>query len=189
MRCGRLEQSWKGNCLAVGLSQGFLEPLEATALHIVLATIEGFIAAVDEHGLAAETREAFNASIGARYEGIRDYIVAHYRTAPRSDTQYWRETAEHDHLSDSLKGVMTSWFTGQDLAREVADQGIAAFYNATSWHCLLAGYGNFPDVARLKKPPVEVATADVGALTNFLSACASNYRPHDKLLAALIKGQ
>ncbi|MCM8556214.1 tryptophan halogenase family protein [Sphingomicrobium sediminis] len=189
MRCGRLEESWKGNCLAVGLSQGFLEPLEATALHIVLATVEGFIAAVDRGGLDPATREQFNSDLGARYEGIRDYIVAHYRTAPRRDTQYWQETAEHDRLSDSLKQVMTAWFTGQDLAQEVARQGIATYYNAASWHCLLAGYGNFPDVARLKEPPVEVPAADMGALTNFLSACAMNYRPHSEMLAALNEGQ
>ena len=43
MKVGRVERSWVGNCLAVGLSQGFIEPLEATALHIVQATVEGFI--------------------------------------------------------------------------------------------------------------------------------------------------
>jgi hypothetical protein len=43
MRVGRMERSWVRNCLAIGLAQGFLEPLEATALHIVLATVERFI--------------------------------------------------------------------------------------------------------------------------------------------------
>jgi 2-polyprenyl-6-methoxyphenol hydroxylase-like FAD-dependent oxidoreductase len=48
MRCGRIERSWVRNCLAVGLSQGFLEPLEATALHVVINTAESFLDAWEE---------------------------------------------------------------------------------------------------------------------------------------------
>jgi len=50
MRVGRMDRSWVRNCLAVGLAQGFIEPLEATALHIVIATVEGFLAAVERDG-------------------------------------------------------------------------------------------------------------------------------------------
>ncbi|MGK3865274.1 tryptophan 7-halogenase, partial [Enterococcus faecium] len=83
MKVGRLEQSWTGNCLAVGLSQGFIEPLEATALHIVQATVEGFIDAWQAGNFTPHHRDAFNATIAARYEGIRDYIVCHYRVNQR----------------------------------------------------------------------------------------------------------
>ncbi|MEA3080256.1 MAG: hypothetical protein QOF05_1664, partial [Sphingomonadales bacterium] len=55
MRCGRIERSWVRNCLAVGLAQGFLEPLEATALHIVLGTVNAFLQAWD-----TSERDPFN---------------------------------------------------------------------------------------------------------------------------------
>ena len=83
MKVGRVETSWTGNCLAVGLSQGFIEPLEATALHIVQATVEGFIDALAQGGFTPAQRDAFNARINRRYDGIRDYIVAHYRMNTR----------------------------------------------------------------------------------------------------------
>jgi tryptophan 6-halogenase len=102
MNVGRVERSWVKNCLAVGLSQGFIEPLEATALHIVQATVEGFIEAYD-----AGNTDTFNRTIGARYDGVRDYVVAHYKMNQRSDTDYWRDNAANQNLSDSLKGVMT----------------------------------------------------------------------------------
>ena len=62
MKVGRVAETWAGNSLAVGLSQGFIEPLEATALHIVQATVEGFIQAYQAGGFTAEHRDAFPAS-------------------------------------------------------------------------------------------------------------------------------
>ncbi|MCB8835289.1 tryptophan 7-halogenase, partial [Escherichia coli] len=116
MKVGRVERSWAANCLAIGLAQGFIEPLEATALHIVQATVEGFIQAYDAGGRSPRERDGFNARIARRYEGIRDYIVAHYRLNRRTDTPYWRDAAAVEHLSDDLKAIMTAWFTGRDVA-------------------------------------------------------------------------
>ena len=170
MRCGRVERSWVRNCLAVGLAQGFLEPLEATALHIVINTVESFLAAWDD-----DKRDEFNANIARRYEGIRDYLVCHYRTAQRSDTEYWRALTKHDVLSDSLKGVITAWFTGADLEQEVIRQDIGKFYLPMSWHCMLAGYGNFPRDELLKPPGSDIVQFDMADVDRFVGGCAMNF--------------
>jgi flavin-dependent dehydrogenase len=183
MKVGRVAETWSGNSLAIGLAQGFIEPLEATALHIVRATVEGFIKAWAAGGFTPEHRAAFNGSIAVRYEGIRDYIVCHYRVNRRTDSPYWRDNAANDHLSDSLKSIMTCWFTGGDLEREIAEQGIAGYYAAASWHCLLAGYGNFPDDARLRPPAAP--GADMAAIDDFTRRCALNFRDHRAVLAEL----
>lgn len=172
MRCGRIERSWVRNCLAVGLAQGFLEPLEATALHIVVNTVESFL----EHW-EGDRREEFNGAISRRYEGIRDYLVCHYRTAQRSDTDYWRDATSNEELSDSLKGLMTAWFRGQDLEQEVVRQDIARFYLPMSWHCMLAGYGNFPPPEMLKPPGPEVVQFDMKDVDRFVGGCAMNFPP------------
>lgn len=185
MRVGRVERSWVANCLAIGLAQGFLEPLEATALHIVLATVEGFIEAVAAGGQSAEARIAFNDRVGRRYEGIRDYIVCHYRSAPRRDTDYWRDAASHDRLSESLKGIFTAWFTGADVEEEVARQGISDYYSALSWHCMLAGYGNFPDDSRIRAPGEDIRIHDMAEIDRFIAGCAFNYPSHESALDML----
>ena len=182
MKVGRVAESWAGNSLAVGLSQGFIEPLEATALHIVQATVEGFIAAYEAGGFTPEHRDAFNARIAARYDGIRDYIVCHYRMNRRTDTAYWRDTATNDRLSDSLKAIITCWFTGGDLEAEIAAQGIAGYYAASSWHCLLAGYGAYPATAPHAPSP---GAADMAAIDDFLRRAALNFGDHRAVLAAL----
>ena len=182
MRVGRVERSWVKNCIAVGLAQGFLEPLEATALHIVLVTVTGFIDAWEKG-----TSDAFNAGIARRYEGIRDYIVCHYRAALRSDTDYWRDATSHDNLSDSLKSVITAWFTGADMEEEIARQGIADCYAPLSWHCLLAGYGNFPDQAKLKPPGDDIDHVDMDEVERFVTGCAVNFPSHGDAIARLLE--
>jgi 2-polyprenyl-6-methoxyphenol hydroxylase-like FAD-dependent oxidoreductase len=180
MKCGRIERSWVKNCLAVGLAQGFLEPLEATALHIVIATVESFLDAWDE-----DRRDQFNAAIARRYEGIRDYIVCHYRTALKRDTDYWRDAAKLDTLSDSLKGLITAWFTGADLEQEVLRQDIARYYPPMSWHAMLAGYGNFPDQSLLKPPGPDIARIDMADIDRFVAGCAMNFPTHAEALARI----
>jgi len=172
MKVGRVETSWTANCLAIGLAQGFIEPLEATALHIVQATVERFIQAFTKADFTPAGRDAYNAEIARRYEGIRDYIVAHYRLNRRTDTAYWRDNAANDRLSADLKAIMTAWFTGGDVAALVEARDLAGYYAPMSWEVLLAGYGTFPDPARLRAvaPPV-----DLPAIDRFLDRCLTNF--------------
>lgn len=182
MRVGRLETSWTKNVLAVGLAQGFLEPLEATALHIVQTTVESFIRAYPGGGCETTSRDLFNAQVGARYEGVRDYIVAHYKLNQRSDTAYWRDNASHHQLSDSLKAILTCWYTGKDLTAEIAAQDIARYYAPTSWYCLLAGYGTFPLEGRLR--PEATAAVSLTQIDDFLERCGRNFRDHHTALSS-----
>jgi 2-polyprenyl-6-methoxyphenol hydroxylase-like FAD-dependent oxidoreductase len=181
MRIGRVERCWVGNVLAIGLAQGFVEPLEATALHLVLATVGGYIDAVDRDGADEPARAAFNASIARRIEGIRDYLVCHYRAARRADSDYWRAATSHDELSESVKGLFTAWFTGADLEAEDLDQGIGDIYAPLSWHCLFGGYGNYPGV----RQAAPEAAATMAEVERFVAGCASNFPSHRDALAAL----
>ena len=185
MKVGRIANSLVGNCLAVGLSQGFIEPLEATALHIVQATVEGFLAAHDAG--TDEAKATFNTALNARYDGIRDYIVCHYRMNRRTDSAYWRDAARVETLSGNLKAVMTAWFTGADLEAEIARLGIGSYYPSLSWHCLLAGYGTFPQDAKLRPPEPDLPLADMARIDDFIARCARNFGDHaDALLKSAL---
>lgn len=178
MRVGRLKDSWSANCLATGLAQGFIEPLEATAIHIVIATAQEFVAAFDDGDFTPKHRDAFNQRIAARYEGIRDYIVGHYRLNQRTDNEYWRDNAGHSALSDNLKAMMTAWFTGRDMEAEIAALKIGGYYGAISWHCLFAGYGTFPAQERLRNAVPADRASDSAKIEAFLRRAATNFGPH-----------
>ncbi len=175
MKVGRVENSWSHNCLSAGLAQGFLEPLEATALHIVIATALEFIRAFEAGGFTNQHQRRFNTSIAERIDGIRDYITAHYRLSQRSDTDYWRENAANQNLSDSLKSMMTAWFTHQDIAGANQQAYPLQPYSAASWHCLMAGYGTFPAPEKMQPPPENLRAADLAEVDRILSASAANF--------------
>lgn len=183
MKVGRIQRCWVRNAVAVGLSQGFIEPLEATALHIVQTTVEQFLDAWD-----AEDRDSFNTEIAARFEGIRDYIVCHYRQNQRDDTDYWRSNAANQNLSDSLKSILTCWFKGGDLTEEIVGQDIARFYAPLSWHCLLAGYGTFPDESKIQPPGPDIEQFDLAKVDDFIRRCAMNFIDHKMLLNRMNSG-
>ena len=143
MRIGRLERHWEKNCLAVGLSQGFLEPLEATALMVVQETIEKFI---ETFALGPAHRDEFNDRINHRFDSIRDYIQMHYLLNTRTDTPYWVASRENTNMSDAVRHVIDVWDNDGDIVEEYRKGDLA--YSPTSWWCILAGMGRFP-----KKPP------------------------------------
>ncbi|RIV83624.1 tryptophan halogenase family protein [Aurantiacibacter zhengii] len=177
MKVGRVENSWSRNCLAAGLAQGFIEPLEATALHIVIATALEFAEAFEQGGFTAQHRDTFNRNIAARYESIRDYIVAHYRLNERNDSAFWRDNAANHNLSDQLKAMMTAWFTHQDMAAANRQNYPVPAYAPMSWHCLFAGYGTFPPPEKMQPLPDGVKAADARAVSAMLEACAQNFPP------------
>ncbi len=185
MKVGHVARSWVKNCLAVGLAQGFIEPLEATALHIVQTTVEMFITAFEDGDFSNSKASNFNETIVARFNGIRDYIVCHYRMNGRADTEYWQANAANKNSSDSLKSIMSCWFTGGDLVAEIEAQNIGQYYTPLSWHCLLAGYGVFPDDDKLYAPEAGLNIANMQKINKFIDSCALNFTPHGDMLAYL----
>jgi hypothetical protein len=177
MKVGRVEKYWSHNCLAVGLSQGFIEPLEATALHIVQVTILEFMLNFEAGGFTDKNRDKYNQIINNRFEGVRDYIVAHYRINSRTDTAYWRDNANNQSLSDSLIGLLNAWTGGlkHDIDQEIARQNIGSYFPLDSWRILFSGYGFFPKQP-LKAVNSDPSLFDMAKHRDFIRGCALNYK-------------
>ncbi|UTA49683.1 tryptophan 7-halogenase [Simiduia sp. 21SJ11W-1] len=182
MKVGRLEQHWNKNCLAVGLSQGFIEPLEATALNLVCNTIEDFIHTFESSGFQRDQQSAFNQRVNSGYESIRDYIVAHYVLNSRADSDYWIENGKNKNLSGTLNHILDLWFTGKDLATELEKGAIRSSYRPVSWYALFGGYGIYPNLK-----PIELnnylSQYSEKTIAKFLTHCALNFRDHNSVLA------
>lgn len=87
---GKRKKIWHNNCLALGLAAGFLEPLESTAIHLVYKTLVHFIKHFPDSDFDASTEQVFNQKINTDYTEIRDFIILHYCTSGRDDTDFWR---------------------------------------------------------------------------------------------------
>jgi flavin-dependent dehydrogenase len=181
MRVGQMSQHWVKNCLAVGLSQGFIEPLEATALHLVQITCEAFIDRFEKGQFTNAHQRAFNEAMHFRFERVRDYIVAHYKLNTRDDTQYWRDNRNNDVMSNHLKSVMSVWYQKQDMASEIERLNLHHHFDVNSWNAIFAGYGVFPDIA-----PNQPNTGDHYLEQNigdFLTRCAKNFPKSESMQA------
>ena len=182
MKVGRVEEHWHRNCLAIGLSQGFIEPLEATALNLVCNTVHDFIETVNAEGFAGSGRDNFNARTNERFEWIRDYIVAHYIMNSRDDTEYWRQNGNNKHVSESLRQILQIWTTGKSLNQEMERLEIRSSYTAMSWYCLLAGYGYYPDSKPELANNPAASKIDMHEIDEFIRRCALNFRSQNEAL-------
>jgi Tryptophan halogenase len=183
MKIGRVTKHWNKNCLAVGLSQGFIEPLEATALLFIQQTAALFVEFLEQGDLGETAQDKFNARVNEHFEGTRDYIVTHYKTNSRTDTDYWRANAANLRLSDPLKQLLSLWMSGKGIGQPVRRQVLGKGYPVFSWYAIMAGMGIFPDAAALHEPNGTENTYRMTAIDNLLDRSAQNYRDHRQVLA------
>ncbi|MEO8809301.1 MAG: tryptophan halogenase family protein [Rhodanobacter sp.] len=182
MRVGRATESWRRNCLAVGLSQGFVEPLEATTLLFAQRTANMFVSVLEKGDLGESVRATFNHTINGQLEGTRDYIVTHYKTNTRTDTDYWRANAANTRLSDPLKQLLATWLSSRPIIPGLKKGVFGQGYPTLSWYSLLAGVGLFPEAQDMRPPTPEEAQHDLTQIDNLLERSATNYPDQRELL-------
>jgi len=182
MKIGRVTKHWNKNCVAVGLSQGFIEPLEATALLFIQQTASFLLEHLERGDLTDAAREQFNKRVNDNFEGTRDYIVTHFKTNSRTDTEYWRANAANLNISDPLKQLFNIWMAGKSIAPGVRTQAIGSGYPVFSWYSIMAGMGIFPDTNQLRPPTAAEAKYNLAEIDNLLERSAEHYRPHRDVL-------
>ncbi len=88
---GQREVVWKRNCVAIGLSSGFLEPLESTSIHLIQRGLTRLIQMFPANGVRQADIDEYNNQTRWAIERIRDFIILHYHVTNRSDVQFWRD--------------------------------------------------------------------------------------------------
>jgi tryptophan halogenase len=162
---GKRKKIWHNNCLALGLAAGFIEPLESTAIHLVYKTLVHFIRHFPDSHFDASNENIFNQKIDADYEEVRDFIILHYCTSGRDDTDFWR-WCQTMPVPDTLREKIRLF-----RERGQLEHTSGQFFTRDSWCSILEGMNIRPQ----KYHPLLDAFNSEG-LANTLSENVKNIR-------------
>ncbi|MEY4761872.1 MAG: hypothetical protein RLZZ200_1728 [Pseudomonadota bacterium] len=147
---GRRRLGWNRNVVAIGLSSGFLEPLESTSIHLIQGSIQRLLALFPDSGFDPALRDRYNQAGNAELERIRDFLILHYRLNQRSE-ELWRYCAQMaipDSLQESIEHFRDR---GRVLQREFD------LFVPASWLAVHVGQFNLP--RSCDAPAVPIAAA------------------------------
>lgn len=136
---GRRKKCWIKNCIAIGLSSGFLEPLESTSIHLIQVAIAKLLAMFPKEGLNERLVDRFNNEMAFDYDDVKDFLIAHYKVTEREDTPFWKYV-KHMEIPDSLQEKLDIFrIRGEVMARH------GELFRETSWFAVLVGQGLTPE--------------------------------------------
>ncbi|MFD1535398.1 tryptophan halogenase family protein [Nonomuraea guangzhouensis] len=152
-RVGRNRRAWVRNCVSIGLSSCFLEPLESTGIYFITAAIYQLAKHFPDKRFDPILIDRFNREIEVMFDDSRDFIQAHFYFAPRADTPFWKANKELQ-LAPEIQEKIAMYRAGLPVNMPVTDEKtyyanfdaeFRNFWNNSNYYCIFAGLGFVPD--------------------------------------------
>lgn len=138
MRIGRNQRSWVANCVAIGLSSAFVEPLESTGIFFIQHGIEQLVKHFPDSRWDPVLIQGYNDRIARAVDGVKEFLCLHYWAATRRDTPYWQETRRRKIPDGLAERIETA---SSHLLDEATIYPYYHGFEAYSWNTMLLGLG------------------------------------------------
>lgn len=182
-RAGHRSKFWSHNCVALGLSAGFLEPLESTSIHLIQSGIARLLTLFPRRGHDTDTlRDDFNRQSAFEWERIRDFILLHYKANGRIGEPFW-DAMRAAEIPDTLATKLATFERTGRIIRENEE-----LFTEQGWSQVMIGQG----VETRDWHPLadEMSAKELGAslttMRNELSASAAHIPIHDEFLSSYL---
>lgn len=182
---GYRERFWVKNCVAVGLSSGFIEPLEASALALVELSAQWIsdMLPARRDALPALARR-FNDVFSYRWARVIDFLKLHYALSARDDSAYWREHRDPASWPESLRELLPLW---RDRPPSRLDFGrIDEVFPAASYQYVLYGMGFRPE-STAKQAAIQAASPHLHDTATLVRRMLGGLPQHRALLDHIVK--
>ncbi|MBW0007327.1 MAG: tryptophan 7-halogenase [Sphingomonas sp.] len=136
---GRRKLAWNANVVSLGLSTGFVEPLESTSIHLVQSGIMKLLALFPDRRFNPAERDEYNRQVQDVFEDVRDFIILHYKATRRDDSEFWNYCRTMD-LPEKLAGKLELWRSKGRIFRDGQE-----LFGPASWVAILLGQGIVPE--------------------------------------------
>jgi hypothetical protein len=152
-RVGRNRRAWVKNCVGIGLSSCFLEPLESTGIYFVYASLYQLVKYFPDKRFDPVLVNRFNHEIETMFDDTRDFLQGHFSFAPRDDTPFWRACKELE-LAEDFKEKVALYKSGLGVNLPVTDESarygnfeaeFRDFWTNGSYYCIFSGLDVLPD--------------------------------------------
>ena len=137
-KTGIREKHWHRNCVAIGLSSGFLEPLESTSIHLIQRSIFRFMRMLPLRELVQSEIDEYNQQTRVEWDPIRDFIILHYKLTNRNDSEFWNYVRTME-VPEALSHRMKLFAESGRVFRE-GDE----LFGENSWIQVMLGQGIMP---------------------------------------------
>ena len=156
MRIGYHDQQWRGNCVAIGLSSGFLEPLESTGIYLIEMANWAMLEYVPRYLGGAQPQASYNRILHNHYDNITDFLKLHYCLSNRRDTAFWRDNCDIATIPKSLQVNLATW---KSAVPSIYDfHSTTQCFSATNYKFVLYGMGWAGAGSGLPEPSGQVSS-------------------------------
>lgn len=135
---GKRKQAWKNNCIAIGLSASFIEPLESTGLQLIQSAIMRLLSLFPNGPCQAADIDTYNRYTDDELWRIRDFVILHYKATQRDDSEFWRY-CQAMPIPESLQNKIELYQSSGRLFRENNE-----LFSEISWFSVMNGQGIVP---------------------------------------------
>ena len=179
---GHRARFWEGNVVGLGLSSGFLEPLESTSITLIQSGLERFVQLFPSAGFDPRLAATYNRQSVLEFERIRDFLLLHYWSNRRVGNPFW------DHMrsitpTEGLQAKLDAWRAGGEFVRNEWDT-----FQDPSWLSMYAGFEDLPErYSPLADQFTDTELADsLARMRTAIEGTVARAEPHAAFLARVV---